>query len=73
MKEIQQRDLEESRQGDIRSKFDSTFIPGVHRPATELIPGVHGWYDNEGKLHPFDPYEIEHTPESIDANVEAEA
>jgi hypothetical protein len=70
MKEILQRDLAESRQGDIRSKFDAGFIPGAHTPRTQLIQGVHGWIDADGTLVPFDPIEVEVTPESLDANIE---
>lgn len=72
MQAIFQRDRDESKGMDIRAKFDSTFIPGVHKPAEIRPPGVHGWIDNEGELHSFDPItadEIE--PRSLDAWQEA--
>ncbi len=60
MREIHRRDLAESRRTDIRAKFDSTYIPNVHRAEQELPPGMHGWYDSDGELHLFvEPAEIE--------------
>ena len=67
MRDIFKRDLEEAKRGDIRSKFDSTYIPHAHTPPEDLIPGVHGWIDADGVLHPFDPNTDEITPRSLDA------
>jgi hypothetical protein len=69
MQAIFQADLVESKRGDVRAKFDSGFIPNVHRAEQELPPGVHGWYDADGVLHLFDGSENEISPESLDEEV----
>ena len=62
-------DLAESKRGDVRSKFDSGFIPDVH-PVSHRPQGPEGWVDADGVLHPFDHYED--GPQSLDAHLEEE-
>lgn len=70
MQELFALDREESKRGDIRSKFDSQHIPAAHERPWTRPQGPEGWVDNDGVLHPFDHYE--EGPSSIDAALEEE-